>query len=116
MNKLWLDDFRPAPSGWIWVKTVDEAKQYLLAGDIEDASLDHDLGACTKCLNGRSAKDWLIEHNYTQMPNCEHMGTWYTLVCWMEENDIWPKNKPTVHSSNPVGRKKMQVAIDKRYG
>ena len=24
---LWLDDVRPAPEGWLWVKTAQEAKE-----------------------------------------------------------------------------------------
>jgi len=35
---------RPAPDGWIHVRTVEEAKEYLRHG-VQQASLDHDLGA-----------------------------------------------------------------------
>lgn len=111
---LWLDDIRPAPAGWLHAKTVDEAKAYLQTGQIIRASLDHDLGACDKC-NGKTAEQWLEEHNYKSMPNCEHFGTGYTLVCWMEETGIWPKEKPTVHSANPAGRARMQMVIDKEW-
>lgn len=112
---LWLDDMRPAPIGWIWVKTVEEAQERLRTGEVEQASLDHDLGACEACLRGRTPEQWLEETGYTQMPQCEHFGTGYTLVSWMEEHDIWPKTKPTVHSRNPVGRARMQQVINKRF-
>lgn len=108
---LWLDDMRPAPSGWLWVKTVDDAKLQLAAGRVRKASLDHDLGACDACMGGRSAEQWLADSHMTQMPNCDHFGTGYTLVCWMEETGHWPKEMPRVHSANPVGRGRMSAAI-----
>lgn len=43
--KLWLDDIRPAPEGWHWAKTLAEAKEAVLNNEIEEMSLDHDLGA-----------------------------------------------------------------------
>jgi hypothetical protein len=112
---LWLDDIRPAPWGWVPVKTVEEAKKHLLTGLVRRASLDHDLGACEVCLAGRSAEQWLDESKFQSMPNCEHYQTGYTLVSWMEEHNIWPQEKPTVHSANPVGRKNMQVVINKEW-
>jgi hypothetical protein len=29
MIDLWLDDLRPAPAGWMHVKTFEEAQEYL---------------------------------------------------------------------------------------
>jgi hypothetical protein len=114
--RLWLDDMRPAPAGWIHVKTDAEARKYLERGDVQQASLDHDLGACQSCMGGMDVSEWLAKSGMQSMPHCEHFGTGYTLVCWMEETGRWPANKPTVHSANPVGRARMQAAIDKFYG
>jgi hypothetical protein len=110
---LWLDDMRPAPMGWLHVKTVEDAKLHLEAGRVRNLSLDHDLGACKDCLKGRSPEQWLHETNYTQMPNCDHFGTGYTLVCWMEETGRWSREIPRIHTANPVGRKNMAAAIAK---
>lgn len=85
---LWLDDVRPAPDGFTHVKTVDEAMPYLISGEVEKASLDHDLG------DG---------------------ATGYWLVSWMEENDIWPKEKPLVHSMNPWGAHRMREVIARKW-
>lgn len=112
---LYLDDMRPAPEGWTRAYTVEDAKAALLTGTVVKASLDHDLGACTNCLNGRSAEQWLEEHGYRSMPHCEHFGSGYTLVCWMEETGNWPQEKPTVHSANPAGRARMQQVIDRAF-
>lgn len=115
MIDLWLDDVRSTPVGWIGVKTVEEAKRYLERGLVQRASLDHDLGACPTCLGGRSSDEWLAEHHFSQMPNCDHFGTGYTLVCWMEETGHWPIERPTVHSANPAGRQKMLMAINREW-
>lgn len=115
MIDLWLDDIRPAPVGWTHVKTVEEAKPYLEAGRVNRASLDHDLGACGDCMGGRSIEQWLTESGMTAMPHCDHFGTGYTLVCWMEETGHWPREKPTVHSANPAGRERMRLVIDAKW-
>lgn len=116
MIKLWLDDMRPAPEGWEWARTVEEAQAILLSMPVEEASLDHDLGACPACMNGLTQEQWLVATDYSQMPNCDHFGTGYTLVCWMEERDIWPRQKPLVHSRNPAGASRMRAAINRKYG
>ena len=116
---LWLDDIRdPAhygAIGFVWVKTVQEAKEHLLRGDVKRASLDHDLGACADCLGDRTAEDWLIQHGGMAMPNCDHFGTGYDLCVWMAETGHWPQEKPTVHSANPVGRERMRGVIDRYF-
>lgn len=91
--KLFLDDVRePAPLGFIGytvVKTYEEAIELLKTGKVEKASLDHDLGT-------------------------EKTG--YDVICWMEENNVWPRNGVIVHSQNPVGKQKMEVVVKKHYG
>jgi hypothetical protein len=113
---LWLDDIRPAPDGWHHVRTVDEAKAALTTGEVKRASLDHDLGACAACLGGKDPEEWLIESGGQHMPHCDHFGTGYQLVSWMEETGNWPKTRPTVHSANRVGRQQMLSVISKHYG
>ena len=66
-------------------------------------------------MGGMCAEEWLVKSGYQAMPHCDHFGTGYTLVCWMEETGIWPKEKPTVHSANPVGRARMRAAIDRSW-
>ena len=112
---LWLDDMRPAPVGWLHVKTVDEARLHIESGRVEHASLDHDLGACETCMDGRTTEEWLAEHNYAAMPNCSHFGTGYDLCLWMAETGHWPKQPPRVHSANPVGRQRMQGVIARYF-
>ena len=42
--KVWLDDRREPPPGWVWVKTPAETIALLEAGGVDELSLDHDLG------------------------------------------------------------------------
>ena len=47
--KLWIDDVRPAPEGYIWCTTVDFAKKMtqwgeILYGEPKILDLDHDAG------------------------------------------------------------------------
>lgn len=99
--KIWLDDVRPAPEGWIWCKNSQEFCSYenLLAfvnGEVEAISFDHDLGI-------------------------ESAGNGYQIACTLEElvysERMYRRNLPefTIHSANPVGRRNIQRAIDNIY-
>ena len=83
--RLWLDDLRPAPKGWVAVKRVEAAVELLEAGQVEEASLDYDLGLG------------------------ERYG--YALCRWMAEKGVWPRVL-TVHSSNPPGARLMCRLIE----
>lgn len=101
--KLWLDDVRkPWNHGFIgvhWAKTADEAIELLKTGRVTFASLDHDLSEMATI--GQPA------------PN-ERTG--YTVVCFMEENNIWPPDGVRVHSMNPAGKARMEAVIRSHYG
>ena len=124
--KLWLDDERnPARFGrlgWTWVKTAAEAIAAIRDHDVEELSLDHDLGLCDDCLGAdtdekvQAVRASLIRNEgAASYCACPHNGTGYDVVCWMEEHGRWPTQKPTVHSANPVGAARMRAAIDKAY-
>ena len=68
---MWLDDVRPAPDGWVQVRSVQEAIVLLQTGDVRSASLDHDLG------------------DYSQFG-----GDGYRVVDWMAENGVWSTGWP----------------------
>jgi hypothetical protein len=100
---MWLDDVRPAPAGWVHVKTVNEAKALLQTGQVEHASLDHDLS------------DFDSHGGTGYMPSSSREQTGYDLVKWMAETNTWPTQSCVVHSANPVGVMAMQRTIE-RYG
>ena len=95
-KKLWIDDVRPAPDGYIWCRTVDLAKKYIqwgeiFYGEIELIDIDHDAGEYF-----------------------EYGGDYIRLLDWLEETE---RNYITfhIHSMNPVGAQNMR-AIIKRNG
>jgi hypothetical protein len=90
--KLWLDDIRPAPTGFLHAHSVNEAIRLIEQHGCSHASLDHDLG----------------EFN-------EDGGEGYALTVWMAEHDRWPTQGIRIHSANVVGLRRMLGVID-RYG
>ncbi len=87
--KLYLDDERPTPAGWIGVKWPDEAIAYLETGSVTDLSLDHDLGD-------------------------DERGTGNDVVLWLEEAVALRGFRPprmSVHSANASARLKMEAGI-----
>lgn len=57
--KLWVDDERPAPEGWVWSKTVGNTIDTLILAEVSEMSLDYVLG------RGQTAMDileWLRDH------------------------------------------------------
>lgn len=87
--KVFLDDERLAPHGWVQVRWPDEAIALLKSGSVDEISLDHDLG------------------------NDSH-GTGYDVIVWIEEavalTDFNPP-KITVHSANPSATERMKAGI-----
>lgn len=115
--KLWLDDERNplhrGLEGWLWVKSVDEAvravKDAVERGEVfERASLDHDLGACDECLR--------VAQTDQDARECRHLPTGVAFVHWMVVSGLWPTEKPSVHSANPVGAANMRSDIDRWFG
>lgn len=90
--KVYLDDLREAPEGWIRVYTAKEAIALLETGNVEEISLDHDLGDEKNC------------------------GTGYDVICWIEEKVVTENFTPPrvkVHSANTSARGKMESALAK---
>lgn len=87
--KVYLDDERLTPEGWVRAWWPEEAIVLLQTGEVTDISLDHDLGDDTR-------------------------GTGYDVIRWIEEavalNRFTPPNI-IVHSANPAGRQRMMLGI-----
>jgi hypothetical protein len=87
--KVYLDDERIAPAGWVKVGWPDEVIELLESGKVTDLSLDHDLGD-------------------------DDRGTGYDVVLWIEKAvAIRGFNPPRikVHSANTSARIKMNAGI-----
>ncbi len=106
--RVWLDDSRPAPPGWLRVTTVRNARRLVEAGLVREISLDYDLGWCADCIS----RDEHLKSSGRR--HCEHTPTGYDLVAWMAETGRWPAAPPTVHSGNIEGGARM-LGVIARY-
>ena len=94
---IWLDDIRPAPSGYIWVKSVNQAKSAIMKYEKSGVrffiiDLDHDLGDFAyDGGDGYELVKWLIETGRNTSD--------YEIIC---------------HSMNPVGKANI-MQLYKRY-
>lgn len=95
--KLWIDDVRPAPKGYNWARSVNDAKfqiewseffkDYPNAGP-QIIDIDHDAG------------DFAYDG-----------GDYIQLLNWLEETG---RNYPIrIHSMNPVGIQNMRRIIER---
>ena len=85
--KLYLDDVRKCPKGWVPVRNALDAIQLLKEHSVEEMSFDHDLGE--DALSG------------------------YDVLTWIEEKVFEGKFNPPkiwIHTVNPAGHKKMVAA------
>ena len=96
--KLWIDDVRPAPEGYVWIKSVNVAKRKIKENermnkvfhftDIELIDIDHDAG------------DFVYDG-----------GDYIKLLDWLEATG---RNYPIrIHSMNPVGVANMRAIIQR---
>jgi hypothetical protein len=89
--RIFLDDERPTPQGWVRTFWPDEVIALLQAGGVTEVSLDHDLGD-------------------------DERGTGYDVVLWVEEAVAtrgFVPPKLVVHSANSSARAKMEQGIAK---
>jgi hypothetical protein len=99
--KIWVDDVRPAPEGYVWCTTVNEAKMIIRCVNhmhdmthianlpiIELLDIDHDAGDCAF-----------------------YGGDYIRLLDWLEENELsYPIR---IHSMNPAGVANMRAIIER---
>ena len=88
--KVYLDDERETPAGWVRTFWPDEVIELLKTGEVVAVSLDHDLGD-------------------------DERGTGYDVVLWIEEAVATRGFNPPeirVHSANTSARRKMELGIE----
>jgi len=92
--KVWLDDQREAPEGWVRVRTPEEAIELLRGGGVEELSLDHDLGLDV------GARE----------------RTGYDVLLWLEAEVAAGRATPSavmaVHSGNVGAVRRMELAVE----
>ena len=130
--KLWIDDVRPAPEGYVWVKSVTHAK--IIINNAEDAingaletinswesnyanSTEHQIEHYERSIHPVMKKR--IEDNIIELLDIDHDagdyakfgGDYIKLLDWLEETG---RNYPIrIHSANPVGVANMRRIIQR---
>ena len=86
--KIFLDDVRETPVGWVRTYTAEETIKLLGNNNVREVSLDHDLGEDK--LEGYKVLTWIEEQVYSNFytPPIIH-----------------------IHTDNPTGRKRMIAAV-----
>ena len=101
--KLWIDDVRPAPDGYVLCETVNEAKTIITCimqmqlihnpqnlPAIEVIDIDHDAGAMAP-----------------------YGGDYIRLLDWLERQNYKYDWRIRIHSMNPVGVANMRAIIQR---
>ena len=105
--KLWVDDVRPAPDGYVWCKDVLGARQCIEFAERQYAMRDRAYYDCSMFIID------LIDIDHDAGDYAIYGGDYIKLLDWLEETG---RNYPIrIHSMNPVGVANMR-AIIKRNG
>lgn len=98
--KIWIDDVRPAPSGYRWYKTVNAAKKTIRNIEFVYQHTHNDLYRIE-----------LIDMDHDAGDYAHLGGDYINLLNWLEETG---RNYPIrIHSMNPVGVANMRRIIER---
>ena len=101
--KLWIDDLRTAPLGYVRIKSVDEAKECILFAEEQYAKRREVIYDCS------NFKIDLIDLDHDAGEYARFGGDYIRILDWLEETG---RNYPIrIHSMNPVGVQNMRAII-----
>ena len=107
--KIWIDDTRPAPIGYIWVKSVNEAIECIEGSEIRVGMLDHNNPLCEEDIKELSID--VIDLDHDAGDYAYDGGDYIKLLDWLEETE---RSYPIhIHSMNVVGVENMRRIIRK---
>ena len=105
--KLWIDDVRPAPEGYVWCKTVNDAMDSIVLREKWNG-LPWAYGTGD---NEVIRPYELIDIDHDAGDYAEYGGDYIRLLDWLEETG---RNYPIrIHSMNPVGVANMRAIIER---
>lgn len=120
--RLWVDDLRPSPEGYLWVKSVNEAKEFIVDVEEDLKQLYSQLNKQyshheerQKLYTNRIQKEIdfmtisLIDIDHDAGEYSADGGDYIRLLDWLE---MTGRNYPIrIHSMNPVGVENMRNII-----
>jgi hypothetical protein len=86
--KVFLDDVRDCPDGWVLCRTAEEAIDMIRTGDVTKISFDHDLGTELTGYDVAKEIEYLVANG-----EIKDVPEWY------------------IHSQNPVGARNIMMAM-----
>ena len=115
--KLWIDDLRPAPDGYVWCKSVSNAR--MIIEESECLVKYHTHKISSHRLNGNLKHISKVQQYTIELIDIDHDAGDYTqyggdyirLLDWLEETG---RNYPIrIHSMNSVGVANMRAIIER---
>jgi hypothetical protein len=100
--KLWIDDIRPAPEGYVWCKSVNETKSYIIRALIGWLRLNKEIQYPIGILD--------IDHDSGEF--YQDGGDYIEILKWFEKTQT-PCPPIHIHSMNPVGVENMRAIIER---
>ena len=98
--KIWIDDIRPAPEGYVWCKSVNEVIDTIDTIGLSDEYFDLPIT--------------LVDMDHDAGDYASDGGDYIKFLDYCEE--CWGKDLPfdiRIHSMNPVGRQNMLAICQK---
>ena len=99
--KVYLDDIRIAPDGWVRAWWPEEVIELLKTGQVDEISLDHDLG-----------------DHFGRPSGVLRERTGYDVLLWIEQEVALAGFDPPIihiHTANPVADVRMRAAVEAIY-
>ena len=103
--KLWIDDVRPAPEGYIWLKSVNDAMKFIYETELKLIT------AFKTGWNHKKYRIELIDIDHDAGDFAKYGGDYIKLLDWLEETG---RDYPIhIHSQNSVGVQNMRRIIER---
>ena len=101
--KLWIDDVRPAPEGYVWCKTTHEAKRVIAnVMAMHEIAITDNLPVIEVIDTDHDAGDYAI-----------YGGDYIRVLDWLEKQEYDWEWAIRIHSMNPVGVANMRAIIER---
>lgn len=111
--KLWIDDVRPAPNGYVWCYDIEQAIKVIREQE-EVADTAWQLYCCGRYT--RQQLEWWLQYAEITVISCDNdlglgQAEGYKLLDWLEATK---RNYPIrIHTDNPVARERMRAIIQR---
>ena len=107
--KIWVDDVRPAPKGYIWCQSVNDAINTIKLREERIERILQEYTPSETRMNDLTIQIIDIDHDAGDY--VKYGGDYIKLLDWLEETGR--KYPIRIHSMNPVGVANMRAIIER---